>query len=184
MNISVEGNSNNVAGRDLVFNQERPFQERLLEELTVKRNLKYANWKKYSDQRNAVNAKNPSHVSRLSVSLSVLTFDLLYVLFFIYPALNLWCGTEWYALEQAINLPLMPIDAAVTIGLALIALQVFAFKHSNNLQDKRERKFDYLTTQMIPLAKEINDLDTEIEALSDEQAFSFSLHNTANNARD
>lgn len=81
MNISVDGNSNNVAGRDLVFNQERPLRERLLEELTLKRNLKYANWKKYSDQRDAIKNWSP------------LSFRLVVVFGFIALILFLFFGT-------------------------------------------------------------------------------------------
>lgn len=165
MNISVDGNSNNVAGRDLVFNKERPFQESLLEELTVKRNLKYANWKKYSDQRDAVKNWSP------------LSFRLVVVFGFIALILFLFFGT--FSLD-AISQPQSgwvavgtvksgtPLSFATLGPAGLIAILVLAgcfIAYISKSSTDRENEVARLTKIMVPLAKEINDLDTEIEAL-------------------
>ena len=106
MNISVEGNSNNVAGRDLIFNQEQPLRDRLLEELMLKRNLKYANWKKYNDQRDAVQSAS----SPFKFILPVLIFDLLFMSLVLNPSFDIYLSTGWQIVD---NLPAFPMPSKV-----------------------------------------------------------------------
>ena len=165
MNISVDGNSNNVAGRDLVFNQERPFQERLLEELTLKRNLKYANWKKYSDQLEATK-RRPALSYKMG---AVFIFCLANLVFF----MSAWSysssaesSSKWVAVEAISNSSLMPSSTMSIAGMVIfLVLNLGFIAYISKSSDRKELAVNKLKAVMAPLAKEINDIDTEIEAL-------------------
>ncbi|WP_370314710.1 hypothetical protein [Thalassolituus sp.] len=165
MNISVEGNGNNIAGRDLVFNQDRPFQDRLLEELTLKRNLKYANWKKYSDQLDATKRRPAlSHKMGAVFMLCIANF-----IFFV----SAWSysssakpSSTWVAVEAFSNSSLMPSSTVSIAGIVIfLVLNLGFLSYISKSSDRKERAVNQLKSVMAPLAKEINDLDTEIEAL-------------------
>lgn len=165
MNISVEGNGNNIAGRDLVFNQERPFQDRLLEELTLKRNLKYANWKKYSDQLEATK-RRPALSYKMG---AVFIFCIANFIFF----LSSWSysssdapSSKWVAVEALSNSSLIPSSTVSIAGMVIfLVLNLGFLSYISKSSDRKERAVNQLKSVMAPLAKEINELDTEIEAL-------------------
>lgn len=166
MNISVEGNGNNIAGRDLVFNQDRPFQDRLLEELTLKRNLKYANWKKYSDQLQATK-RRPALSYKMG---AVFIFCIANLVFF----MSAWSysssaepSSKWVALETLSNSSLMPSSTVSIAGMVIFLILNLGFiAYISKSSDRKEQAEKKLKAVMAPLAKEINDLDTEIEALA------------------
>lgn len=165
MNISVDGNSNNVAGRDLVFNQERPLRERLLEELTLKRNLKYANWKKYDDQRDSVK-NSPAMSFKLRAVFMLCAVCLIFFLDAFTSAISSKPESSWVAFDALTQAsPFHSVQASLTGLVIFVVLNLGFMSYISKSAKRREYTVRHLTATMSPLAKEINDLDTEIEAL-------------------
>jgi len=158
MNIAVEGNSNNVAGRDLHIHQQPPVNR--LQDTVEQRNMRYHTWLSYNKQRKTALRRRFLNVwSTGCLALAIATGYGLYSI--TYPALMDEQTRNWFFHA--------PIPELFTLNSSLVLGGILATAMATVFTKGAYRKYiglaAYLARKQSELGDEIKRLDSEIEYL-------------------